>query len=50
VVATVVVVEVRRAWRRGSTPALRETDHPLLAAEGAVADAARVARAGYRDV
>jgi hypothetical protein len=50
VVLTVVVAEVRRAWRRGSTPALRDTDHPLLAAEGAVADAARVARAGYRDV
>jgi hypothetical protein len=48
--ATVVAVEVRRAWRRGSAPALLETDHPILAAEGAVADAARVARAGYRDV
>jgi hypothetical protein len=48
--ATVVAVEVRRAWRRGSAPALLETDHPILAAEGAVADAARVVRAGYRDV
>jgi hypothetical protein len=46
----VIVVEVRRAWRRGSAPALRDTDHPLLAAEEAVADAARVARAGYREV
>jgi hypothetical protein len=43
-------MEVRRAWRRGSAEALRDTDHPLLAAEGAVADAARVAREGYRDV
>ena len=49
-VAAVVVIEVRRAWRRGSAPALRDTDHPLLAAEEAVADAARVARAGYREV
>jgi hypothetical protein len=49
-VAAVVVAEVRRAWRRGSAPALRDTDHPLLAAEEAVAEAARVARAGYREV
>jgi hypothetical protein len=49
-VVAVVVIEVRRAWRRGSAPALRDTDHPLLAAEEAVADAARVARAGYREV
>ena len=42
-------MEVRRAWRRGSAPALRDTDHPLLAAEEAVAEAARVARAGYRE-
>jgi hypothetical protein len=41
---------VRRAWRRGSAPALRDSDHPILAAEEAVADAARVARAGYREV
>jgi hypothetical protein len=46
----VVVIEVRRAWRRGSAPALRDTDHPILAAEEAVAEAARVARAGYREV
>jgi len=49
-VAALVVIEVRRAWRRGSAPALRDTDHPILAAEEAVADAARVARAGYREV
>jgi hypothetical protein len=49
-VAAVIVIEVRRAWRRGSAPALRDTDHPLLAAEEAVADAARVARVGYQEV
>jgi hypothetical protein len=49
-VVALIVVEVRRAWRRGSAPALRDTDHPLLAAEEAVAEAARVARAGYREV
>jgi hypothetical protein len=49
-VATAVAIEVRRVWRRGSAPALKETDHPLLAAEEAVAETARVARAGYRDV
>jgi hypothetical protein len=49
-VAAVVVVELRRAWRRSSAPTLRETDHPILAAEEAVAEAARVARAGYREV
>jgi hypothetical protein len=49
-VAAVVVVEVRRVWRRGSAPPLRETSHPLLATEKAVAETARVARAGYREV
>ena len=49
-VAALVVMEVRRVWRHGSAPALRETDHPILAAEEAVAEAARVARAGYREV
>jgi hypothetical protein len=49
VVAAVVVVEVRRVWRRGSAPALRESDHPILAVEEAVAEAAQVARAGYRE-
>jgi hypothetical protein len=48
-VAAVILMEVRRVWRRGSAPALRDTDHPLLAAEEAVAEAARVARAGYRE-
>ncbi len=50
VVAAVVAIEVRRAWTRGSAPALRDTDHPILAAEEAVAEAARVARVGYREV
>ena len=45
-----VAIEVRRVWRRGSAPALKDTDHPLLSAEEAVAETARVARAGYRDV
>jgi hypothetical protein len=49
-VAAVVMIEVRRAWRRGSAPALLDSDHPILAAEEAVAEAARVARAGYREV
>jgi hypothetical protein len=46
----VMLVELRRVWRRGSAPALRDADHPLLAAEEAVAETARVARAGYREV
>jgi hypothetical protein len=46
----VMLGELRRVWRRGSAPALKDTDHPLLAAEEAVAETARVARAGYRDV
>ena len=29
----VLLAELRRVWRRGSAPALSETDHPLLAAE-----------------
>jgi hypothetical protein len=49
-VAAVVAIELRRVWRRGSAPALRDSDHPLLAAEEAVAETARVARAGYREV
>jgi hypothetical protein len=48
-VAAVVVVELRRVWRRGSAPALRDTGHPLLAAEEAVAETAQVARTGYRN-
>jgi hypothetical protein len=47
-VGAVVIVELRRVWRRGSAPALRDTHHPLLAAEEAVAETARVAREGYR--
>lgn len=50
VVAAVVFIEVRRVWRRGSSPSLREADHPILAAEEVVAETARVAREGYRDV
>ena len=46
-VAAVVATEVRRVWRRGSAPALGDTDHPILAAEEAVAE---TARAGYREV
>lgn len=46
----VMLVELRRVWRRGSAPALRDADHPILAAEEAVAETARVARAGYREV
>jgi hypothetical protein len=49
-VAAVVATEVRRVWRRGSAPALGDTDHPILAAEEAVAETARVARVGYREV
>ena len=49
-VATLVAIEVRRVWRRGSAPALGDTDHPILAAEEAVAETARVARAGYSEV
>ncbi len=49
-VAAVVAGELRRVWRRSSVPALRETDHPILAAEEVVAEAARVARVGYREV
>ena len=46
----VLIAELRPVWRRGSAPALRDTDHPLLAAEEAVAETARVARLGYREV
>lgn len=49
-VVAVVAIELRRVWRRGTAPALRDTDHPILAAEEAVAETARVARAGYREV
>jgi hypothetical protein len=49
VVTAVIVIELQRVWRRGSAPALRDTGHPLLAAEEAVAETAQVARVGYRD-
>jgi hypothetical protein len=49
-VGAVVLFELRRVWRRGSARELREAHHPFLAAEGAVAETAQVARAGYRDV
>ena len=49
-VGAVVLVELRRVWRRGSATTLRDEDHPLLAAEEAVAETARVAREGYRVV
>jgi hypothetical protein len=49
-VTAVIVTELRRVWRRGSSAALRDTEHPILAAEEAVAEAARVARAGYQEV
>ena len=49
-VGAVVLGELRRVWRRGSASALREGDHPLLAAEEAVAETARVAFEGYREV
>ena len=50
VVGAVVFVEVRRVWHRSSGSALRDADNPILAAEEAVAETARVAREGYRDV
>jgi hypothetical protein len=49
-VATVVATELRRVWRRGSQPALRDADNPIQTAEEVVAETARVARAGYREV
>jgi hypothetical protein len=49
-VGAVVVGEVARVWRRGSAPLPQEADHVLLAAEEAVAEAAQVARTGYREV
>jgi hypothetical protein len=45
-----MVVEVARVWRRGSAPLPQETDQPFAAAEEAVAEAAEVVRAGYREV
>jgi hypothetical protein len=45
-----VAFELLRVWRRGSASTLRGEDHPILAAEEAVAETARVAREGYRVV
>lgn len=49
-VAAVVALELGRVWRRGRAAELRSQDHPILAAEEAVAETAQVARAGYREV
>jgi hypothetical protein len=49
VVGAVVVMELRRVWRRGSAHSLSDA-HPLLAGEKAVAETAQVAREGYRVV
>lgn len=48
--AAVVAVEVGRVWRKGSAPALAETDDALHAAAEAVAETAEVARTGYHQV
>ena len=49
-VAAVVAVEIGRVWRRGSAPALTETDDALQAAAEAVVETAEVARTGYQEV
>ena len=49
-VATVVVGEVGRVWKRGRAPLPPDADDLLLAAEEAVAETAEVARVGYREV
>jgi hypothetical protein len=49
-VGAVVVIELRRVWRRGHAHSLSEAHHPLRAAEEAVAETAQVAREGYRVV
>lgn len=48
--AGAVAVELGRVWRRGSAPALAETDDPLGAAAEAVVETAAVAATGYRQV
>jgi hypothetical protein len=48
--AAVVAIEVGRVWRRGSAPALAETDDALQAAAEAVVETAEVARTGYQVV
>jgi hypothetical protein len=49
-VATVVVAEVGRVWKRGHAPLPPDTDDLFHAAEEAVAETAEVARVGYREV
>jgi hypothetical protein len=49
-VGGVVIVELRRVWRRGRAQELSHAQHPFLAAEEAVAEAAQVARVGYKVV
>jgi hypothetical protein len=49
-VAAVLAGEIGRVWRRGSAPLPHEAPNLLLAAEEAVAETARVARAGYHEV
>ena len=48
-VAAFVTAEVGRVWRRGSAPIPGEADHPLAAAEEAVAETVEAARVGYQD-
>ena len=43
------VVELGRVWRRGSAPALGESDDPLGAAAEAVVETAEVARTGFQE-
>jgi hypothetical protein len=49
-VAAVLAGEIGRVWRRGSAPLPGEAPNLLVAAEEAVAETARVARVGYREV
>jgi len=46
---TAVAVEVGRVWRRIEVPTLVEAEDPLGAAAEVVAEAAEVARTGYRE-
>ena len=48
--AAVVAIEVGRVWRRGSAPALAETEDAFQAAAEAVVETAEVARTGYQEV
>jgi hypothetical protein len=45
-----LVVELGRVWRRGSAPALSQTDHRLGAAAEAVVETAEVARTGFHEL